>query len=182
MCKNVRSIAIVGTTCGLFAMLFLSQSFGQEKAAGQSKKAAQASAASKKADSGGQEQADAVKTVVDSKASTVETEGAQEKKPKSSKRQVESSKAAGISMRLPRFFSGIVDQQQREAIYAVQLEYRARIAELEEELARVKQDELAKMESLLTDSQRKLLAKKRTQSRDTANIEAESEPTEGSME
>lgn len=68
------------------------------------------------------------------------------------------------NLRLPRYFSGIVDQQQRDQIHAIQLEYRTKIAELEEELNRTRQDELQALERVLTDSQRKLLEKKRAQS------------------
>jgi hypothetical protein len=86
------------------------------------------------------------------------------------------SKAAGNTLRLPRYYAGIVDQEQKEAIYAVQLEYRSKIAELEEELSRVRRDEQAALEKLLTDSQKKLLAKKRSTTQDSAK--ADTTPSE----
>ena len=74
-----------------------------------------------------------------------------------------SNKASGNVLRLPRYFSGIVDQEQREQIQAIQLEFRTKIEELEKELARVRQDEMQSLEKVLTESQRKLLEKKRAQ-------------------
>ncbi len=75
------------------------------------------------------------------------------------------AKGSTGTLRLPRYFSGIIDQEQREQIHTIQLEYRTKIDELEKELARVRQDELQALEKVLTDSQRKLLDKKRTQAK-----------------
>lgn len=85
------------------------------------------------------------------------------KSSSTSKAESKPAKSTGNTLRLPRYFAGLVDQRQREAIYARQLEFRSRIAELEEELARVRQDELMALEELLTDSQRKLLSQKRAE-------------------
>jgi len=69
--------------------------------------------------------------------------------------------------RLPRFFGGIVDQQQRLQIQEIQLQFRDRITELDAKLKALRQEELQAMEQVLTASQRKLLEKKRQESRPT---------------
>ncbi|MFO0942782.1 MAG: hypothetical protein U0930_18745 [Pirellulales bacterium] len=81
----------------------------------------------------------------------------------SSTRTNSSNKSSTATLRLPRYFSGIIDQEQREQIQSIQLEYRTKIDELEKELARVRQDEMQSLEKVLTESQRKLLEKKRNQ-------------------
>jgi hypothetical protein len=69
------------------------------------------------------------------------------------------------NLRLPRFFAKLVDEQQRESILAIQLEYQSRLNELERELERVRQDEVAAIEKVLTDSQRKLLSQRRAEAK-----------------
>ncbi len=81
-------------------------------------------------------------------------------------------------MRLPRYFSGIVDEDQREQCLAIQLEYRQKVAELEEELSRVRQDEMTALEKVLTDSQRKLLEKKRSEGKSKGSSETTKTTTE----
>ena len=96
----------------------------------------------------------------------------------------EKSKPASSKLRLPRYFTGIVDEDQREQCLAIQLEYRQKVAELEEELSRVRQDEMTALEKVLTDSQRKLLEKKRSEGKPKASTElktTESESDESGM-
>ncbi len=67
------------------------------------------------------------------------------------------------TVRLPKFFSQLVNQQQREEIGRIQTDYRAKIQSLEAELEDMRKAELQVMEQVLTQDQRKLLAKKRSQ-------------------
>jgi hypothetical protein len=68
-------------------------------------------------------------------------------------------------IRLPRYFSGLVDQQQRMLIQEIQVRYRSRIAELAKEMELLRGQQMREMEQVLTDAQLKLLNKKREQSR-----------------
>jgi Spy/CpxP family protein refolding chaperone len=80
---------------------------------------------------------------------------------KSSSRKTSKSAAAKQEMsggRLPRYFAGLVDDEQREEIYQIQLKYREQIQELEKELAELEQEQLGAMEKVLTTTQRKELA------------------------
>jgi hypothetical protein len=188
MSKKMSANVVAVVVCGVAALMLLPLTTAQEKTNGQTKKGATAvsSAPSKTVSKSTQSAKPAANKVVSDKSveklsSNDEAPAISikaDKTPKSSKKAAESPKASGNTLRLPRHFSGIVDQEQRDAIYAIQLEYRTKIAELEEELARVRQDELSALEELLTDSQRKLLAKKRSQAQDSAKAkmaEAESE-------
>jgi hypothetical protein len=64
-------------------------------------------------------------------------------------------------LRLPRYFAGLVDEQQRSQIQEIQLQFRSRITKLEQELGELKQEEQQAIEQVLTPAQRKLLDKKR---------------------
>jgi hypothetical protein len=64
-------------------------------------------------------------------------------------------------LRLPRYFAGLVDEQQRSQIQEIQLQFRSRITKLERELGELKQEEQQAIEQVLTPAQRKLLDKKR---------------------
>ncbi len=56
--------------------------------------------------------------------------------------------------RLPPYFASLVDSQQREAIYQIQASMADKIAELERQLAELRQVELREMEGVLSDDQR----------------------------
>lgn len=79
--------------------------------------------------------------------------------------QLERGQRPTISVRLPRYFAGIVDQQQRSVIQAIQLRYRHQIEALEKELESLRGQQLHEMEAVLTESQLKLLNQKREQAR-----------------
>lgn len=84
---------------------------------------------------------------------------ADEKKSSRSK----SGKSAAVkkeagSGRLPRYFASLVNEEQRDEIYQIQLKYREKIEELEKELAELEMEQLEAMEKVLTTSQRKELA------------------------
>jgi hypothetical protein len=190
MSKKMRTTVVAVVACGIAALMLLPLSTAQEKAKGQSTKrdggTAMSSGPSKTATPAPQNAKPAAGKAAIAKSATSDTANDEapaksikvDKTSKSSKTAAESPKASGNTLRLPKHFSGIVDQAQREAIYAIQLEYRSKIAEIEEELARVRQDELSALEELLTDSQRKLLVKKRSQAQDSAKAkmaDAESE-------
>jgi hypothetical protein len=83
------------------------------------------------------------------------------------------------TMRLPRYFAGIVDQQQRMLIQEIQLSFRDRIELLEQELEQLRLEQMTEIEGVLTEAQRKLLDQKRDQSR---MARAASQPNRGPAE
>ena len=64
--------------------------------------------------------------------------------------------------RLPRYFSSLVSTQQREEIYRIQLDYLARIEQLQQQLDALKAEELAACEQVWDDGQRTRLLDMRT--------------------
>lgn len=68
-----------------------------------------------------------------------------------------------LTGRLPRYFSSVVDQQQRLEIYQIQAEYRAKIAEVEKQLMALRSEQLEEIENVLSATQRKQLNTIRTQ-------------------
>lgn len=92
--------------------------------------------------------------------------GAEKKSTRSTKSTASKTKATTekeeLTGRLPRYFSSLVDENQREEIYEIQASYRDAIQELEEKLAALKKDEMAAMEKVLTTTQRKTLASLRS--------------------
>lgn len=72
------------------------------------------------------------------------------------------SKEPELTGRLPRYFASIVDDDQRQEVYAVQATYREQIEALEQELKKLKIAELSAMEKVLTSTQRKKLAEMRS--------------------
>lgn len=116
---------------------------------------------------------------VSPKVPTQSTEAqAETKRAKSSGEQGGvATKAANASnnLRLPRYYSGLVDQAQRAQILEIQLQYRTRISELEEELSRLRADESQALEKVLTESQRKLLDRKRTQASNRSAVKSKSD-------
>lgn len=84
-------------------------------------------------------------------------------------------------IRLPRYFSGIVDQRQRMAIQEIQVRYRIRLEDLEKELAELREQQMREMEQVLTQAQLKLLNQKREQARSARRaMQSDSEATEES--
>jgi len=81
-------------------------------------------------------------------------------------------------IRLPRYFSGIVDQQQRMVIQEIQRRYRNQIEALETELELLRGQQLREMEAVLTDSQLKLLNQKREQTRMVRSLPREDQDGE----
>jgi hypothetical protein len=65
--------------------------------------------------------------------------------------EVPSKKAKG---RLPPYYAGVVSDQQRQAIYAIQEKYGAQIAALQEQLAALTRQRDAEIEGVLTAEQR----------------------------
>ena len=63
-----------------------------------------------------------------------------------------------LTGRLPRYFSSLVDEEQRDEIYEIQTSYRDKIEELEQQLADLRSKEMAAIEKVLTTTQRKELA------------------------
>ncbi len=56
--------------------------------------------------------------------------------------------------RLPRYFSGLVDAGQREAIYAIQRRYHERIAALMRQLEDLERQQMDEVRGVLTEEQR----------------------------
>ena len=67
-------------------------------------------------------------------------------------------KVEGKSRRLPAHYKDVVSQAQREAIYRVQAEYGAKIAELKTRLSKLQAERKAKIEALLTPEQKQKIA------------------------
>ncbi len=74
----------------------------------------------------------------------------------------------GLTGRLPRYFSSLVDEKQRDEIYEIQASYRDKIEELEKQLADLRSKEMAAIEKVLTTTQRKKLADLRSGEKPTA--------------
>jgi len=67
--------------------------------------------------------------------------------------------------RVPRYFGRIgLTPRQKEQIYVIRGGYRARIAELERTIERLRQEEMEHCESVLTETQRELLQQMRAAS------------------
>jgi hypothetical protein len=73
------------------------------------------------------------------------------------KSEGETAKKSESGGRLPRFFASLVDDEQRESIYAVQEKYRSKIDSLREQLREIESEQLKEIESVLTAAQRKEL-------------------------
>ncbi len=72
-----------------------------------------------------------------------------------SSRRVVSGTAGSIAVgRLPRFFAGIVDSQQRLTIYQIQADVRAKTELLEKQLQELRDAEMLQIEGLLSAAQR----------------------------
>lgn len=63
--------------------------------------------------------------------------------------------------RLPAYYGQVVNQQQREQIYAIQAKYSARIAELQKQLEELRAQRDAEIEKVLTPEQLKRIAELR---------------------
>ena len=71
--------------------------------------------------------------------------------------------------RVPNNFGKIgLSTQQREDIYAIRGQYRAELAELQQRIEELEDNEMAECESVLTDSQQTLLQQLRKVSRTTS--------------
>lgn len=61
--------------------------------------------------------------------------------------------------RLPNYYTNVVDDKQREAIYAIQLQYFDQIAELKLQIAKLEKERNEKIEAVLTEQQKADIAK-----------------------
>jgi hypothetical protein len=83
-------------------------------------------------------------------------------------------KASDPSRRVPRGFGQIgLTPEQREKIYGIQAKHMDKITALEKELEGLRQKMYAECETVLTDSQKQLLAERRAAMRDRAKSEDE---------
>jgi len=86
---------------------------------------------------------------------------AQENKEKPAKtrtRDAEAKKAKGPRGRLPAYYSQVVDEKQREAIYKIHEEYEPKIAALREQLDALTKQRDEKVSAVLTPEQLKKVA------------------------
>ncbi len=60
--------------------------------------------------------------------------------------------------RLPRYFGSVVDEKQRESIYAIQQMYYEQIDELEERLAELREEQQQKIDAVLSNEQHQQIA------------------------
>jgi hypothetical protein len=82
-----------------------------------------------------------------------------------------------FSGRLPRYYASLVDNQQRAAIYAIQMRFYREIESLERQLAALKKTEMEEIESVLTAAQRKQLEELRLPGARLESAEVAEEPT-----
>ena len=68
-----------------------------------------------------------------------------------------SGKRCGGVGRLPTYYAGIVDSQQRQAIYDIRARVAVEIEQLQQQLNALREAELAEIEAILSDSQRRNL-------------------------
>ena len=80
------------------------------------------------------------------------------KSTKSTASKAKTTDQEQLTGRLPRYFSSLVDEKQRDEIYEIQASYRDKIEELEKQLADLRSKEMAAIEKVLTTTQRKKLA------------------------
>jgi len=59
--------------------------------------------------------------------------------------------------RLPAYYAAVVNERQRETIYAIQAEYQIKIEPLENQLKQLKQERDEKLAAVLTPEQRKIV-------------------------
>ena len=86
--------------------------------------------------------------------------------PRPAKKMAESaSEPAEPRGRLPRYFSSLVDEQQRQEIYRLQAEFRIQVEELERQLFALKEAETQAVESVLSQTQLTKLAELRAAAR-----------------
>ena len=76
---------------------------------------------------------------------------------KTEKKESAKSSSESSGGRLPRFFASLVDDAQREKIYATQEKYRDKIAALRKQIEELEAEQLAECESVLTSAQKKEL-------------------------
>lgn len=82
---------------------------------------------------------------------------------KLSRSSAKSTKATKSGMgRLPRYYAGLVDSQQRQAIYEIRARLGQQINALEQQLEELRAAEMQEIEALLTDAQQEQLAVLRT--------------------
>ena len=62
--------------------------------------------------------------------------------------------ASGNCRRLPAYYKDVVSEEQREAIYEIQEEFGAKIAELKVKLAELQKQQAAKVEAVLSPEQK----------------------------
>lgn len=67
-----------------------------------------------------------------------------------------------VTLRLPRYFASIIDDEQRTEIQRVQSGYQVKITALQQELAALEAAQMKELEGLLTSSQRKKLDEMRS--------------------
>lgn len=64
--------------------------------------------------------------------------------------------------RLPAHYKDVVDERQREAIYQIQEEFGAKIADLKTQLAELQKRQAAKIEAVLSPEQKQKIAQLKT--------------------
>src|SRR3954447_3814825 len=90
-----------------------------------------------------------------------------------------SAKAKGPrdpSQKVPPYFGQIgITDEQRESIYKIQGRHQAKIDELEKQIDEIQAQKLAECEGVLTDSQKQILAHRRTAAAEKRSDSAEKE-------
>lgn len=78
-------------------------------------------------------------------------------------RTADSAETQKRTFRLPRYFSSIVDDEQKSEIREIQISYYDKIQALRTELAELQAEELEELEAVLTSTQRKTLNEMRSE-------------------
>ena len=103
---------------------------------------------------------------------------ADDKEMATSEQKAAAQEGPSFKGRLPRYFASIVDKRQRAEIYAIQISYRERIVELQQQLAALENAQQREVEDVLTDEQRQELLRRReagSKSRSSARLKKPAE-------
>lgn len=87
----------------------------------------------------------------------IEVARAAERSSGAKSKSKDSVESAELTFRLPRYFSSIVDDDQRTQIRQIQISYHDKMEPLREELAELEAAQLKAIEALLSSAQRKAL-------------------------
>jgi len=80
--------------------------------------------------------------------------------------------------RLPNYYDQVVTDEQREKIYAIQEEYKAKIDPLEEQVKALKKEQDAKIAAVLSPEQKKKVDEAAVKAKEAAGVRAKEKAAE----